>query len=68
MKIGVFEFAIDESVAPSIVAMRSEKLGFASYWVPEHPIIPIQTSQPYPNTEDGRIPQDAAVDHATMWL
>ncbi len=53
MKIGIFEFAIDESVAPSIVAMRSEKLGFAPYGVPEHPIIPIQTSQPYP-THRGR--------------
>ena len=30
MEIGMFEFAIVESVAPSIVAVRSEKLGFAS--------------------------------------
>ena len=58
MKIGIFEFAIDRSVDPALVAKRTEELGFASYWVPEHPIIPIQTTSPYPGAEDGIIPDE----------
>ncbi len=58
MKIGVFEFCIDRSVDPAIIAKRAEELGFASYWVPEHAIIPIKTSSPYPASEDGIIPDE----------
>jgi len=56
MKIGVFEFAIDNSADPAVLAKRAEELGFASFWVPEHPIIPIKTSSPYPASRDGVIP------------
>jgi len=56
MKIGVFEFAIDQSTDPAVLAKRAEELGFASFWVPEHAIIPIKTSSPYPGSEDGVIP------------
>ncbi len=56
MKIGVFEFAIDQSTDPAVLAKRAEELGFASFWVPEHPVIPIKTSTPYPGSADGIIP------------
>jgi probable F420-dependent oxidoreductase len=56
MKIGVFEFAIDQSEDPAVLAKRAEELGFASFWVPEHPIIPLKTSSPYPASRDGIIP------------
>ena len=58
MKIGVFEICIDRSVDPAIIAKRAEELGFASYWVPEHAIIPVKTSSPYPASEDGIIPDE----------
>ena len=58
MKTGVFEFCIDRSVDPAIIAKRAEELGFASYWVPEHAIIPVKTSSPYPASEDGIIPDE----------
>lgn len=58
MKIGIFEFCIDRSVDPAVIAKRAEELGFASYWVPEHPIIPIKTSSPYPASDDGLIPDE----------
>ena len=58
MKIGVFEFCIDRSVDPAVIAKRAEELGFASYWVPEHPIIPIKTTSPYPASDDGLIPDE----------
>src|SRR6267378_1785365 len=56
MKIGVFEFAIDQSTDPAVLAKRAEELGFASFWVPEHPVIPLKTSSPYPGSADGIIP------------
>jgi probable F420-dependent oxidoreductase len=56
MKIGVFEFAIDQSVDPAVLAKRAEELGFDSFWVPEHAIIPIHYTTRYPLSEDGVIP------------
>src|SRR6266571_1096803 len=56
MKIGVFEFAIDNSVDPAVLAKRAEELGFSSFWVPEHAIIPVKTTTPYPGSRDGIIP------------
>jgi probable F420-dependent oxidoreductase len=32
-------------------------LGFESFWVPEHPIIPLGTSSPYRGSRDGSIPE-----------
>ena len=58
MKIGVFEFCIDKSVDPAVIAKRAEELGFDSYWVPEHAVIPIKTSSPYPASDDGKIPDE----------
>ena len=58
MKIGVFEFCIDKSVDPAVIAKRTEELGFDSYWVPEHAVIPIKTSSPYPASDDGKIPDE----------
>ena len=46
MKIGVFHFATERSDDPTEVAKRAEALGFQSYLVPEHPIIPVETSSP----------------------
>lgn len=56
MRIGVFAFITDKSPDPAVMAQRAEELGFASFWVPEHPIIPVQTTSPFPGAEDGVIP------------
>jgi probable F420-dependent oxidoreductase len=56
MEIGVFSFATDTTADPAVLAKRAEELGFASFWVPEHPIIPLKTSSPYPGSADGIIP------------
>ena len=56
MKVGVFEFAIEYSADPAALAKRAEELGFDSFWVPEHPIVPIKYSSRYPASEDGVIP------------
>src|SRR5919198_5967996 len=57
MKIGVFVFQTDDVLDPAVLAKKAEELGFESFWVPEHPIIPVQTSSPYPGSSDGSIPE-----------
>jgi probable F420-dependent oxidoreductase len=57
MKIGVFVFQTDDVLDPAVLARRAEELGFESFWVPEHPIIPLRTSSPYRGSPDGRIPE-----------
>jgi probable F420-dependent oxidoreductase len=56
MKIGVFLLASEQSADPAVVARRAEELGFASFWVPEHPILPVHYSSRYPGSPDGSIP------------
>ena len=56
MDIGIFVFESDSSLDPAVLARRAEELGFDSFWVPEHPVIPLQTSSPYPGSSDGIIP------------
>ncbi len=56
MKVGVFLLASEQAADPAVVAQKAEELGFASFWVPEHPILPVQYSSRYPASPDGRIP------------
>jgi probable F420-dependent oxidoreductase len=56
MKIGVFLLPSQQSADPATVAKRAEELGFASFWVPEHPILPVKCSSGYPASPDGSIP------------
>jgi probable F420-dependent oxidoreductase len=56
MKIGVFVFATPESLDPAVLAKRAEELGFESFWVPEHAIIPVKTTSPYRGSPGGVIP------------
>jgi probable F420-dependent oxidoreductase len=57
MDIGVSTFLTDYSVDIAVVAKRAEELGFDSLWVPEHAIIPVETSSPWPGSADGKIPK-----------
>ena len=55
MKIGIFAMLSEKTIDPISAARRCEELGFESFWVPEHAIIPVQTKVPYP-VLDGKIP------------
>jgi probable F420-dependent oxidoreductase len=59
MKTGVFLLTSDPATDPAVIAKRAEELGFASFWVPEHPIIPKNFSTGYPGSRDGTIPDGA---------
>ena len=57
MKVGIFVFETGLSLDPAILAKRAEELGFESFWVPEHPIIPLETTSPFSGTPDGSLPE-----------
>ena len=57
MDIGISTFLTDYSVDVATVARRIEELGFDSLWVPEHPMIPVNTASPWPGSPDGVIPK-----------
>jgi probable F420-dependent oxidoreductase len=44
MKVGIFVFQLETSMDPAVLAKKAEELGFESFWVPEHPIIPVKTT------------------------
>ena len=57
MDIGLMHITPYSRADPAIVARRAEELGFESYWVGDHTVVPIDSSTPYPGTlHDGRPP------------
>ena len=58
MKLGVFSILPDTTADPAIVARHAEALGFASYWVPDHIILPVTYSTPYPGNPKAGIEPD----------
>ena len=57
MKIGLFVYETADSVDPAVLAKKAEELGFESFWVPEHSIIPVRYTTPFRGTPDGSIPE-----------
>jgi probable F420-dependent oxidoreductase len=41
MEIGVFTYGPTAYFDPAVLAQKAEELGYHSYWVPEHPILPV---------------------------
>ncbi len=60
MDIGISARASSNSLDPAQLAKRAEDLGFESFWLPEHPILPVHTSSRYGGTPDGSIPPSMA--------
>jgi probable F420-dependent oxidoreductase len=57
MKIGLMHVTPYSKADPAIVAKRAEELGFDSYWVGDHTIIPQVSSVVYPGAKpDGGVP------------
>ena len=61
MKVGIFSILPDADADPAVVAKHAEELGFASYWVPDHIILPVNYQDPYP----GGSPDEPAPDY--LW-
>ena len=56
-KIGILSLESDTSADPALLAKRAEKLGFESFWLPEHPVLPLETRTPYHGSPDGVSPE-----------
>lgn len=41
MKIGIIQVPADHDHDPAVVARRAEELGFDSYWLGDHPVVPV---------------------------
>ncbi|MGD9983328.1 MAG: LLM class F420-dependent oxidoreductase [Porticoccaceae bacterium] len=54
MKIGVFSILPNVAADPAVVAKHAEQLGFDSYWVPDHTILPVTYSDQYPGVRPGQ--------------
>lgn len=59
MKIGILFTVNEHTVDPMSLARKMEALGFESLWIPEHAIIPVNTTTPLPESPpgQGRIPE-----------
>ena len=60
MDIGITARVSSNSLDPAELAKRAEALGFESFWLPEHPVLPVSTSSRYGGTADGSIPASMA--------
>jgi probable F420-dependent oxidoreductase len=61
MKTGVLAFITETSIDAATMARRVEALGFDGFYLPEHPIIPVNLKSVYPGTPDGSLPE--GIDH-----
>ena len=60
MKIGVSTALNSNTTNVAGLAQMAEEAGFDSFWLPEHPIIPVETTSKYGGTPDGSIPPSMA--------
>ena len=56
MDIGISARVSSDSLDPAELAQRAEALGFESFWLPEHAVLPVVTNARYDGTLDGSIP------------
>jgi len=56
MQVGIAMFVTDYSIDVVSLAQKAEACGFDSVWLPEHPVIPVRTTTPFPGAADGVIP------------
>ena len=57
MNIGVLAFLTEQSGAPGAIAREAENLGFESFWVAEHLVMPSHYTTYYPRSPDGKVPE-----------
>lgn len=65
IKVGVFQILPDGRGDPAIVAEAAEELGFHSYWVPEHGILPLSFASTYAANPDSDEPPPPPPDY--LW-
>jgi probable F420-dependent oxidoreductase len=53
MKIGMLIAANEHTADPGMLGRKMEELGFESIWLPDHPVLPVHTTTPLPETQPG---------------
>ena len=68
--IGLFHSVPDMKADPAIVARAAEDLGFNSYWVPEHAILPVEFRSTYAGnlTDEPADPPDYLWQMPDPWI
>ena len=56
MDVGLATGISTHSIDVAMLAQKAESLGFESFWLPEHTIVPVQSNSRYGGTPDGSIP------------
>lgn len=56
MDTGISTTVSSQTTDVAALAQRAERVGFESFWLPEHPVIPVNTDSRYGGTPDGSIP------------
>jgi probable F420-dependent oxidoreductase len=54
MKIGILIATNETTADPATLARKMEQLGFESIWLPDHPVLPVHTTTPLPETQPGQ--------------
>ena len=69
MKIGVLAFITETSIDTMTFARKAESLGFDTFYLPEHPIIPVVRKSVYPASADGVMPEGSLtlLIHSLVW-
>src|SRR5713226_2348965 len=57
MNIGISTTATARSGDLAEVARQVEALGYDSSWIPEHPVVPVHRTTPFPASQDGQMPE-----------
>jgi hypothetical protein len=57
MKIGALVFLTEQSGNPGAIAREAENLGFESFFVAEHMVVPTTYTTHYPRSRDGKVPE-----------
>jgi probable F420-dependent oxidoreductase len=57
MKIGVLAFLTEKSGEPGAIAREAENVGFESFFVAEHLVMPSHYTTYYPRGRDGKVPE-----------
>lgn len=67
MDIGLNMSISTNSIDVADIAAKAEALGFESIWLPEHPVMPVNSASRYPGSPDGSIP-DYMADMADPYI
>jgi probable F420-dependent oxidoreductase len=62
MNIGISTTVTARSENLAEIARQVEALGYDSLWIPEHPVVPVHRTTPFPASRDGQMPE-----HYMQW-